>query len=270
MVFAGCKLPGNSSVNDAGIPPVLSNVSISITGLNFENVQTDNSTIDTSFVITASISDADGKSDVANAVFTIYDPAGEIFADGILEDNGVAPDAAANDNVYSASPHLKFPKNIPGNYIIKVQAIDNENYTSSAVSVPLTIRTHNTAPVISDAYTSADTIVVPSGTATNFLTVSVAVTDSQGLDDISKVIVIIQREDSTISGTYNLYDDGNSITHSPFGITSGDDKANDGVYTLTIPVFSNTDKNITRVLTFQAIDLSEASSNTLKKIIYFQ
>jgi hypothetical protein len=215
-------------------------------------------------------SDDNGLNDIAAVRYTVFTPAGSVYASGSLFDNGIFPDAAASDGKYTSNILLTLPKSVIGKYTIQYAAEDKEGYVSNTFNMPFIITySLNHAPTVSN-FTAPDTIFVPAS-GTDFIKTSVQVGDAEGLSDIASVsLSVVRVNDSSVVAVYALFDDGNRFIVPPFGLSSGDSIAGDGKFTLTIPVPSNTLKNIERYFNVFAVDQSNASSNVLKKKVSFK
>ncbi|MDP1678174.1 MAG: hypothetical protein Q8L88_15060, partial [Bacteroidota bacterium] len=205
--------------------------------------------------------------------YSVITPNGSLLIQGLLSDNGISPDVTANDGKYTSLISVKFPKEILGTYQIQLQTIDNSGLASILRSFPIRIfNSENTAPVISNLF-APDTTLVPLGDVINYIRISISVSDTNGLADLVSVLFTSQRPDLSIVGTYSLYDDGGTIERNifpSFTLSSGDSIANDGRYTVVIPMTSTADKNTYRDFRFIAKDQSNAFSNAITKRIYIQ
>ena len=275
VVLSGCKLPNESTVTNEQFPPTIKDASTSLSAINFGvlSIPANKNTVDTVITFYVSISDDNGLGDISSASYSILTPDGNLLTHGILADNGKAPDSVANDGKYTSSLSVNFPKDILGTYHVQFQITDNSGLTSIARSFPIRIyNSANTPPVIANL-TAPDTVLVPSGSSVSYIRISISVSDQDGLNDIASVSLTSIRPNLTIVGTFLLYDDGGTIvrqTFPPFNLSSGDSIANDGRFTVTIPITSTNDKNTYRDFQFIARDQSNAFSNAITKRIYIQ
>lgn len=273
---SGCDLPSSSTVSDTQIPPSILEASIAPTNVDFGKLIITGTTVDISVIGYVNVIDDNGLNDIASVTYTVYSPAGKLIASGTLSDNGVLPDANASDGKFNSFINLKLPKDIIGVYNIQFSASDKKGLTSNIFNLPLKIiYSLNHAPAISNL-SCPDTIVVPES-GTNFIQAVISASDLEGTVDIKSVNVTIirpntpeQPNDSSVVAVYSLFDDGGSVAVPPFGISSGDNIAGDGVYSLILPVPATTLKNIYRYFSFIAVDQSNAASNEIVKKVYFK
>lgn len=276
-MYPGCKLPNDGTPSSDLIPPILydAGTSLNVINIGVVSIPTDKKTIDTTVTIYGSTTDDNGLSDISTVSYSIVSPNGDILIQGILTDNGIAPDVKANDGKYRSTISLLLPKEILGTYQIQVQSIDNSGLVSIVRSFPLKIfNSANTAPVISNLVLP-DTIFVPTDNSVNIIRIGITASDLEGLRDIVSVTLTLIRPkepgvDSSVVGSYPLYDDGSVRPVSPFGMISGDNIAADGNYSLYIPVPNTTFKNIVRYFSVMATDQSGVHSNVIVKKVHFQ
>ena len=224
------------------------------------------------------VADAQGLGDIASVTgsfllldgsdyldFSLYDDGGVVIRPPFNISSG---DSTANDGKYGVRLVLK--KSDVGNYSLQVLAKDFANAASNVFNRTIYLRNAiNHAPSISNAIVP-DTVFVPTGSGTNFVKVSVAASDQEGLTDISSVTFTSQRPDGSIVDTYPMFDDGGIDSRPPFNIPSGDVTAGDGTFSLTIPLVSSTQRNTYRDFIFQAKDRAGEKSSTITKRIYIQ
>ena len=125
--------------------------------------------------------------------------------------------------------------------------------------------------VVTDLGYMPDSIKVPAAGDTTFVTITLAVSDSEGLGDIVSVKLTSKKPDGSSSGQFNLYDDGGTIFNTQFGVpmSSGDLTAGDGIYTIRIPFTGTPEPPPTyRDFSFVATDRTGDHSNTLTLRIY--
>lgn len=139
-----------------------------------------------------------------------------------------------------------------GNYALRIFGTDSKTRTSNLIVSNLVIIRENHPPVIEKIF-APDTIFISEGTQKYFLIAKV--NDPEGNADIKKVYFNSYKPDgSPASGNpFQMFDDGNKA-----GI-SGDDKANDGLYSLTIQITDQNPKGRYR-FDFFASDKSDSTS----------
>lgn len=266
-MFAGCELDQSTSIDHQSTAPVLIDARISPVFINvaaFHSLPV----IDTVITVVATL---DAPSPFTTTLcYEIIDPQGTLTSAGTLPDNGIAPDQTSFDGIYTATVRISITSNTIGTFSVIIVARNKESEQSILYSIPLTVfNSSNASPVLSSLF-APDTVIVPSGSDVQMVKVSISAADSQGLNDIVSVSLKSLRPDSTVAGLFPLYDDGGTVVQPTFNILSGDSLARDGRYTLTIPIFSSTQKNTYRDFVFTATDRSNAVSAPVIKRVYIQ
>lgn len=270
--FFGCNFP-TKNIPETTPPPFLSSITLSSDSLPIiTSPNNPTGATDTSIILIASVDTMNGLklSDVRTVRYSIISLDGNIIlAEGELSDDGVMPDVHAGDGKYTALVPLHITTENVGAYTVQILAENFSDLSSSTLSKLLTfVNLENHPPQLSNLV-MPDTVFVPTSGSIN-VKISVAVTDSEGLSDIKSVTLTSQRPDGSNVGTYPMFDDGSAANQPVFGIPSGDAVAGDGIYTLTIPLPSSTERNTYRTFIFSATDRSGAASNTLSKKIYIE
>lgn len=243
---------------DASISPVFINIAALQSLPVIDTVITIVATLDASYPRSTSV------------LYEIVKPGGTLAVSGTLSDNGITPDQTASDGVYSTAARISVTSNNIGTFTVLVFAQNTDGEQSVLFSLPLTVfNTSNAPPVLSALY-APDTVIVPTGNEVRLVKVSISAADSQGLNDIVSVSLRSLRPDSTFAGLFPLYDDGGTVVQPTFNLSSGDSLAKDGRYTLTIPIFSSTQKNTFRDFVFTATDRSNTVSAAVIKRVYIQ
>ena len=245
-VAGGCKIPDKGIV-DTTTPPFISQTTISPSLINVNrlaNQPTD--PIDTTIILSALVEDINANTLVS---YSVLDLLGNVIVSGDFTNNG--------GGKFSANAHFHILKQDVGTYSAKFQAVNGpENESNILVQSILVINGNNHQPVVSNLM-MPDTVSIPPVGDTTFVKITVAASDSDGLGDIVSVTLTSQKPDGTSAGVFYLYDDGNAIVNSQFGVsfTSGDSIANDGIYTIVIPLTKVTDTLPTyRDFSFKATD----------------
>lgn len=270
LLLSGCDLPGSSEVIDQRTPPEILDASIAPTQLDFGKILPPGPTHSFTVKGYMQVSDNDGLNTVSSISYTVYSPSGQAIATGPLFDHGILPDLFAGDGKFNADIPLSIPSDVYGKYSIQYSAVDKDGYASTTFNLPLSvIFSTNHTPVVSN-FIAPDTIFVPTS-ETDLITVSVQVTDQEGLSDIKIVrMTIVDPNNNSIRSILRLYDDGGSVNVPEYNIPSGDATAGDGRYTLVIPVPTGTFRNINRDFNVFAIDQSDESSNIITKRVRFK
>lgn len=260
FVLAGCSLPDTTV--DSAAPPFLSLATASFSVIDIGRLP---AAVDTLIIISAT-----ARGTAVNSVTALIKAPDGASASYSLTDAGTGPDEKANDGIYTVQIRLHLSPSAVGQYSIQVQATGDEGLVSNILALPLSIISSNNLPPIISQLIAPDTVYVPTGSIINYIKVSIAVADSDGLASIDAVTFIVYRPDRTVVSTYPMFDDGSVEVLSVFSDKSGDDVAGDGRYTLRIPVTSSSTPNTYRDFVFSAKDKSGAISNSLTKRIYIQ
>jgi hypothetical protein len=257
----GCRI-ADKGVVDTTAPPFVGNASaspsfIDVTHLGLQPT----SPIDTTIVFSASV---DTGSSSALVTYTLLDPEGNVLLSGTLTDFA---------GKFSASTPFHILKQDVGTYGVQFQAraVNDAENRSNTLSQTIVVKNNDHSPIVNDIV-MADTVSIPPTGDTTFLKITVAVSDSDGIQDIAGVSFTSRRPDNSIVAIYPMFDDGNltPANLTPFGLKSGDAVAGDGIYTLTIPLTSSTTGNTYRDFSFMATDRSGESSNVLTKRIFIK
>ncbi len=271
LALAGCKIPDKGIVettappfiNQATLSPILINVN------RLANQPTD--PVDSILIVMASIDNPDAGVPVT-VTYTLLDPSGNLLNSETLLDNGVPPDLAANDGKYTTRIHFHVLKQDVGVYTVQFQAINSMNYRSNTIVQTLLVKnSDNHHPVISNL-TMPDSVRIPPKGDTTFVKTTIIVSDSDGLGDIVSVTLTSSDTSKIIVGIFPMFDDGGKVVQPPLNFPSGDAIANDGIYTLVIPLIKAPSEGVPtyRDFSFTAKDRTGDTSNTITKRIYIQ
>jgi hypothetical protein len=265
---AGCEFPDKGVIETAA-PPFISHATATPLLIDVNHLASQpTDPIDTILIFSASVNDRAANCSVS---YVAFDPAGNILLSGTLLDNGVPPDTIADDGKFAGSARLHILKQDVGTYGLQFQATNTSDFKSNTFALALIIKnSNNHRPNISDL-TMQDTAHIPPIGDTTFVKITLAVSDTEGLGDIVSVQLSSQRPNGTSAGQFNLYDDGGSGLYLQFGapFASGDVTANDGIYTVTIPLTTTSDPLPTyRDFSFKANDRTGDFSNIITKRIY--
>lgn len=266
-MFASCELEQSVTLDRIPSPPVLDSASIFPVFINIGGSVASLS-IDTAITMRASLDRPNPMT--TSVIYNIFAPNGDLFASGSVADNGIAPDQSTGDGHYAIRRTITLPTDMIGVFTVQLSAHNASQEFSNAIILPLTVFNLNNAPPRLYDLAAPDTVIVPSDPDVNFVKVSVTAADSQGLNDIVSVSLQSLRPDSSVAGIFPLYDDGGTTVRPTFNISSGDSIANDGRYTLVIPIFSSTQKNTYRDFIFTAKDRSNALSTAVIQRVYIQ
>lgn len=268
FLLLSCELDNIEEVETTSTSPVIVEGTITPNFINLATLPQSTQEVDTTILLLVKLDKAYAEN--INVSYGVKNADGSTIASGQLQDDGVSPDQKKLDGIYSANYRFQFPKASIGVYTITLLAQSSSNEQSVHLMSPLTVfNSANNHPELFNLF-APDTVFVPTGSTPYLIKVSVTAADSQGLSDIVSVSLRSVRPDSSVVGTYPLFDDGSIAVRSVFNLTSGDTLSGDGRYTLTIPLFSSTTRNTYRDFIFTSIDRSNATSNTLTKRVYIK
>jgi hypothetical protein len=232
-------------------------------------------------LITAKAIDPQGLENINTVLASILSTDGEYgISISLYDDGGGVPvppysvssgDATAGDSVFSM--RVSFTKKLVTDYLLSVVARDKDGVGSNSISTQFAVRNQSNGAPLLFGIEMQDTAVVPTTADTNYLKVAITADDPEGLDDLYSVYFTSVRPNNTVVGVYQMYDDGNTGLHQIFQgyeATSGDDFANDAVFTVTIPIFQGTDTGTYRDFIFQARDRAGETSVTLTKRVHLK
>ncbi len=200
------------------------------------------------FFLEALLSDPQGLSNIDSVAYKAFKTGRADSLTGALNDSGINGDIIREDSHYSALLPLSLTDSGLGSFRFVISAIDFESNASEEIELLLTIS--NFKPELS--FISASESVVIG----NNIFIEVAVTDSNGLSDIRKVVYdIFRKSDSTLilDDTFVMRDDG----------LFGDNISGDGIYSVTQPTNPTGETGVFDFL-ITAEDFAGVKSDTLK------
>jgi hypothetical protein len=208
--------------------------------------------------IQITVNDSDGIDDIKSVFFESRIKGaisskfeGQLYNDG----DAVHGDAVAGDSVFSTVLTTPFLVGKNGTYELLFFAQDNfgEINTETAVHE---IDAHNFPPQYSSLGVS-DVIKKPVPPDTyNRSTITMAVSDPEGLTDIAQVYFYSLKPDSTLANNgqpIQMQDNGLPFNENNPGIEVGDEVAGDGIYTFPLLVTPDTESGIYK-LSFYVTD----------------
>jgi hypothetical protein len=255
---AGCKLPDKGLI-DTAAPPFINQATTSPTLIDVTHIGSQpTDPVDTSLSFSASVNDG---SSLTVVTYTLLDPSGNVLLSGSLNSNG--------GGRFSSSVPFHILKENVGTYSVQFQAVNDPESQSNIVTQDIIVKNTNHAPVVSNLV-MADTVALPPSGDTTFVKITIAASDSDGQADIVSVTLTSQKPNGSSAGVFYLYDDGSQNIYTQFGapLRSGDAVANDGIYTIVIPLTTVSDPLPTyRIFSFKAVDRTGAFSNVISKQI---
>ncbi len=178
-----------------------------------------------------------------------------ITSEALFLDNGVYPDPAQGDSVFTGILSFSVERSVVGLFTVDIAIADDSGLPGNSLTGSVVLFRANQPPAISGL--QADTMVSLSGDE-RILQLRLTASDPDGLSDIHRVWFASYRPDSVASSgnPFFLFDDGlvNGI--------SGDQTAGDGVYSLKIELPPTAMLGTYR-FSFRASDRSRDSSNVI-------
>ena len=258
LCWIGCEQISQSAIDPSYGPPVLLQVSASVSAINTDTMNVGptrkpEDLLPISLTVTAKLPPDDTRI-VSTVQMRIFDPeVTDPLSSSSLLDDGTPPDQVKGDGIYTAKASFQIQRYQVGIFSLEVVAVGINDFRSNTLLLPIAIFRGNHAPVAS-IMQAADTVKL--GSDSQLLTLRLRVADEDGLPDITKVIFNSYRPDGSASSgnPFQMYDDG-STTH-------GDEKAGDGIFSLLITLPPTTQPGTYR-FAFQAVDRSNAASTLL-------
>ena len=175
-----------------------------------------------------------------------------------MRDDGVPPDLAAGDSIFSGYLSFSITRVETGPYRVLFLAVDNEDLESNTSDITLSTTRRNSPPQLDSASLDAPSVVTIPASGFIQAAMSIAAADSDGLADIREVF-FLSIDGSNPDFRFPLKDDGGADPGPP----SGDAIAGDGVFTILLTISdSPTIRGVYRLL-FKAEDTPGDTSNTV-------
>lgn len=250
FLFASCEKEDSSVIDPVKNFPVL--ISASVNPAVF----------DTNTVHATAIANISSVDPVKAVTAVVTNPNNTNLGTFSLHDDGIAPDQAAGDNIYTGYIDFSMTCRIIGNYKTEFLAETEAGLFSGTITQNIElIKTQNLNPVISNLIIP-DSLQRPTGNELNVAFLQVKADDPDGLCDILKAYFNSYKPDGTPSSgnPFSMYDDGDIQGHC-------DSTAGDGKYSLCIAINNQAQIGYYKFL-FNAKDRSDSTSNTLIDSIY--
>ena len=224
VLLDGCDKNQLASLDSKDYPPILSQLQFSPDSVYLDNITPANGQYTVTLTIRAKASDADGVTDLAAVTADLIMADGSLAAGGIvLHDDGVTPDSARGDSVFSGSLQFQLTRSQAGNWQVRVSAVDRRGASSNSLSRQLKLTRRNSPPVLFNLE-APDILTIAAGDS-SLLRMSIAASDSDGLADI--IDVHWESPDGQNPNfPFPMKDDGGSSPGPP----SGDPVAGDGIF----------------------------------------
>ncbi len=260
-ILAGCEDPGTGTLDPRGNAPFLKEAAVTPDSINLGSLPPGPSGLLAVAIATVRVTDPD-QGGVLTAAVEVYPLANEPpLASTALHDDGVAPDANARDGIYSARIQFPVTESDAGRYRVRFSAVDELGLRGNVIERPLVLtRPKPNSPPVLSALVAPDTVTLPTS-GSSLITMSVAVSDSDGYGDIRDVYFRNLDSPSNPTQRFFLKDDGGTGTPS-----SGDVVAGDGRFTIIIQL-PNTTPRRDYHFAFQANDAQGDTSATLLHVL---
>ncbi len=251
MIVSGCTKQTGGVVDPSGVPPFVGTARVSPDSLKVKSLPESNGVLTVTVGAQARVIRQPGAAAIASVTVDVIAPGStDPLLTVSMHDDGVSPDSASGDGIYSATVQFTVPSTASGVYRLRVVATDNQGFTSNAVELPLVMSRVSHPPVLSNLV-APDSVFVPvGGDAT--IPLSIKATDPDGQADIKTV--------------YFLSLDSSNPTQQ-FVMTAA---AGDSVYSLIVQASDGpTVRKVYRFL-FQAVNVSgDTSASILHRLTLY-
>lgn len=139
----------------------------------------------------------------------IKDPNGNSFYGIKLEDNGTLPDTTAGDGIYSAIVSVDdITCLIVGNYSLEYVASNISGLNSNLLTSGIYVKNVSNQPPIITGTFLPDSVIRPLPGDSSLLTITVNVSDIDGLCDLKDVTFVTRRPNGVILPSIPMYNNG--------------------------------------------------------------
>lgn len=257
-ILAGCEDPGTGALDPRGNPPFLQDAAVTPDSVNLEVLTPGPSGLPVAATVSVRITDRDAGGTVTAAV-DVYAPGSDTpVASSALLDTGVSPDQLADDGTFTATVQFSATRAEAGRFTVRFTAVDELGIRGNAIEKPLVLTRRNSPPAVS-GLVAPDTVTLPTLGST-LLTMSIAVSDSDGYGDIRDVYFRNLDSDNPLQRFF-LRDDGG--TRQP---PTGDERAGDGRFSIIIQLPSSAARRDYR-FAFQATDVPGDTSASIVHVL---
>jgi hypothetical protein len=188
--------------------------------------------------------------------YTVGLPADErLYADGVLKDDGIAPDQSPNDGIFSGTVGFSIERVNIGKFEVAIDGFYDPASPSNIVRRSFDVFRSSQPPAIT-GLGAPDTVILPGPGQVSLLLITLDVSDPDGPGDVREVFFRNLDSPSDTTRKFLLLDDGH-VT----GV-SGDSVANDGTFSIIVQLPYGTPAATYRFL-FEATDRSGLASNTI-------
>jgi len=248
-----CEEKQSHIVDVIGYPPQIIYATLSPSKVNSDTInigpeRRPDDLLSFKVAVSAKISHPRGQHHIQETSFTFFRTKREPeITHGYLQDNGIPPDSATGDSVFSGFLGFSVVRTEIGSLYAEVVATDAEGYRSNSIRIPFTLLRLNHPPVLSNLV--APDTVHPS--TESFFVVTVVATDPDGLADI---LSVTRTTPSNL--VLSLNDNGQNV----------DEIAGDGIFTETVSLSPAPPSGPYQFI-FKAVDRSNTPSQIITKTI---
>ena len=195
--------------SDAVIDPSISSPLISGQFQSADTIYTNSGSPSIVFY-TSVFAESNGGEPIVNVSMNINDPDGNDLAVINLIDNGVLPDTVSGDGIYSAVVLIdNISCLLVGTYPLEYLAVNQSGLNSNLITSSIyTANSANLPPVIQST-SLPDSVIRPFAGDSTLLTISVNVSDSDGLCDLKEVTFVTVRPNGVILPAIPMSNNGN-------------------------------------------------------------
>ncbi|MEO6693713.1 MAG: hypothetical protein ABIY50_06905 [Ignavibacteria bacterium] len=160
------------------------------------------------FLTSVSVNTNEGTS-VRNVVCSVIDPAGNILGQFNMSDSGSPPDTNSNDGRYVVTVNISnITCLLVGNYRLEYIAENNSGLFSNLITSDLRVINSDNQPPVITGTNLPDSIVRPL-TDSTLLTISINVSDPNGICDLKNVTFITTRPNGIELPPIPMFYEGN-------------------------------------------------------------
>lgn len=216
-------------------------------------------------LFSVTVQDSNGIEDVPSVIFRLKRQNLTVFS---TELNSLST-TAVDSGLYGAYFDSTFAAERIGGYQLEFQAVDLSEDSSNVLTQAIYLE--NTAPEIFNLQ-MVDSLQLPLGSEANTTLIEIWVNDSQGLSDIDSVYFnsVLPNDSAATNNPFIMYDNGLPFNPNGSAGEAGDLVANDGTYSLTIALFSNTPTGRYKFFFFARDKVGQLTPGPVDSIFVFQ
>ena len=185
LMLAGCDKNPLTTVDPRGNAPVVTSFQITPAAIRLDTITVSSGLYPVRFVASTTIMDPDGLDKIASVKASVISPDGTLLQSTALHDDGVSPDQASGDGVYSGFVTLNLTLSEVGSYQVVFTAVDiGQREGTSAIQIVNIF--HRASPPWISGVVVPDSVLIPSEGRT-LVILKATVGDSSGVGDITEV-----------------------------------------------------------------------------------